>query len=527
MRRKILLKESAKNIVKIRHLLLSFSLVYPKVRIELRIRGTNYKPLVFNPTAEPKEKLAQVFTLQKVANLNKVEVKQFKNWDWSTVLPKVNSANVKHSGATDSKEKIGWDYCLFAVNGRPLNPTFPVTRKIIASINSQLSGILISKSSDGIVSSISPMWVISISSVKSQDFDIHIEPSKDDILFSDLPKVLNIISEFLSQYYQRTPVEKKQEISEESSALQDRYTLMKNITTLSTVPFSQYHDVHNQKSPQSPLLENQKNTPTSSKTLQSKTDNINRSGTPFKQHSITFTAFGAKNQELMPLISLPISFKNESSTSLRLPRQSPVQSTQSQITPPHKKGQYTPTKTNVIRRKNSVSRFGGLVSQYMSPRSSPVSANLARFSSPCVGNYPVRQNQATPQTTTDQIAKSQLSLSPSLVPQTTPAVSRAVVTRSTRVTKPVKKSMLKGQMTIPSMFAKFSGPVKYTRENTNAYWITMESIRRKGHIKFAPSFQGPQNCLASDLLLLLNSRHSSGIYKINPQMTLNGWIILE
>jgi DNA mismatch repair ATPase MutL len=526
VRRKILLKESAKNVVKIRHLILSFSLVYPKVRIELRIRGSSHKPLVFNPTAELKEKLAQVFTLQKVANLEEVETKNFRNWDWFTILPKLNSTNVEHSEAKDSsKEKIEWIYCLFAVNGRPLNPTLPVTRKVIASVNSQLSSILIPKNGNGSVSKISPVWMISISSVQSQDFDINIEPSKDDILFSDLTKVLKVISEFLNHCYQCVPVERKQKFSEDSSTLQARDELMENINNRSIFSNFQCHDGHDQTNSQQAFLEKQPTASTNSKVLQSKLRKI--SSTPFNQHSITFTAFGAQNKKCRPLTSSPISSTTGPFTRPRLPMSSPVQSSQSHAIATQKKGQYAPPKNNVVGRKNNVSRFGALISQYMSPSSSPVSATASRFSSKRAGNHTTRQKQATSRTAVHQVAKNQLPLLPSLTPPTSLAVSCTVLTRSTRVGKLAKKTMLKSQATIPSIFAKLSRPVQYVRENVDANWITMQLIRRAGHNKSTHYCKHPQNCLVSDLIMLLNNRLGNNIYEIKPRMTLNGWIILE
>lgn len=200
VRRKILFKESTKNLVKIRHLLLAYSILYPNVRLNLRVRGSAsksgpIKPLIFKETSTNKEKLAQVFGATKVSNLCEGS-KKVGSWSWTYVLPKqMQPVQLRTSEGDDAK--IIWDYSLIGVNGRPLTSTLPVTKKITFHINKRLSAFL----NGQVEKQRSAIWVLGISSVSNTDFDVNIEPSKDDLIFTDMNQLLNNIDAFLETCY--------------------------------------------------------------------------------------------------------------------------------------------------------------------------------------------------------------------------------------------------------------------------------------------------------------------------------------
>lgn len=528
MRRKILLKESGKNIVKIRHLILSFALVYPHIRFELQVKNNSQKPLVFNSTTGLKEKLAQVFAVKKLFNLEESKNQPFKNWTWTTILPKLLISEGEDKKVLGrSKEKIKWDFCLFAVNGRPLNPILPFTRKIIASINSRLSSIIFDNESLNDVSLINPMWMISISFMHFHDFDINIEPSKDDILFSNLSQVLSIIDDFLNHHYRHTSVKNKTIISDDDCKLPvDNNRMVKNVEKY--VNISYFHESLTEsiekKSLSTPLT---KNTifSSSSKIQNSPSDKSSEFGTSYTSPSIHFTPINKNLQPHKLPPSSPSSSPSRLFTDQNFPVSSPIHARSLQVNPKITASKLT--KKSAAQPGRNVLRGQKLVSQYMSTSDSatPVSLNKKGEQRTCYSKVMKKKfiSQVSPYTKTSTHSSLSLPSTP-LKPILLSHLPRA--------------SKFKKQSTIPSFFVKVSRPVRYKHENYDAEWITTESICacyksvRKSivTINFDHSIGSNldhEKSFILDFILLLKKRLGNENHGYNPRLGLDGWMILE
>lgn len=190
VRRKILLKESQKTIKGIEQLLLAYSLIYPSYRFEMTVKSNklNGNKKIFAGSKEI-EKLSGYYGIESTRNLVygvHIDENEYGTtgrpigadrsdddpWLWKYVLPKSSSSN---------KTKL---LNLLIINKRPMNPKNPMVSKIVSHVNSIIPS--------------SRIWVISIQ-IPTEYYDINIEPSKDDIQFTDFPFVLARIESFLQK----------------------------------------------------------------------------------------------------------------------------------------------------------------------------------------------------------------------------------------------------------------------------------------------------------------------------------------
>lgn len=173
-------KDPAKNLQKMKLLLLAYALLYTDVRISFRITGGGGSMML---QGTMKEKLSQVFGSSKISALTEGE-KELGGWNWRFVIPTFTGKS------TDTK--VSWDYSLFAINGIPLNPSLSVTRKIVTHVNKLLSRL-------GNIATAA--WVIAITNVDVNSYDRTVETSKDDLLFRDLDELLYRIESFIASVF--------------------------------------------------------------------------------------------------------------------------------------------------------------------------------------------------------------------------------------------------------------------------------------------------------------------------------------
>lgn len=528
VRRKILLKESGKNIVKIRHLILSFALVYPHIRFELRIKSSSQKPLVFNSTTELKEKLAQVFTVKKLLNLEESKNQLFKNWTWTTILPKLlisKSENNKVPG--NFKEKLKWEFCLFAVNGRPLNPILPFTRKIIASINSRLSSIIFDNESSNDVSLINPMWMISISFMHFHDFDINIEPSKDDILFSNLSQVLGIIDDFLNHHYHYTSVNKKT-ITPNDNCTSPVYnkSIVKKVEKYDNIScLSQSQTESSQKKSPSIALKRNNIFSAGSKTPKSPSDESSVLDTSYTSPSIHFTPINTHPQTHRLPLSSPSSSPSRLFTDPNYFVSSPMHTLPLQVN--QKVTASKLKKKSAAQPGSSIPGVQKLISQYISTSNGLIPASLNKQKKQRACHSKVMQKKSISQVSPHNKTSTQPLLSLPLTPLKPISLSQSPTA-----------GRFKKQSTIPSFFGKVSRSVRYVHDKFDAEWITTESIcayyksSRRSFVTADFDYSIGSNLdheksFVPDFILLLTRRLVNECHEYNPRLGPDGWMILE
>lgn len=174
------MKEASKSCKAIKELLLVYSLANSQCSFELVIVSANLTRAkqVYSGHSLI-QKLSNFYGIKATKHLFEGKYKDPESnkgegvWEWEYALP---------YEAYSSPMTILFN--AFCINGRPMNPKNPVIRKIVSKIN-------------GIVKS-SVIWYISLR-VPSEYYDINIEPSKDDVQFTDYDLVMAKLELFLDR----------------------------------------------------------------------------------------------------------------------------------------------------------------------------------------------------------------------------------------------------------------------------------------------------------------------------------------
>lgn len=170
VRRKILLKEAKHTVSLIEKYLLTYSLVHD-IQFDLTIR---YPRKIFRRKYGGNtmiERLNKVYTVQQLKGLRNGTYKDPSGeWVWTYAIPYQES---------DSKKLLN----LLIVNKRPMNNDNPIVKKVVEHFNNLLPS--------------SHLWVISLT-VPTRYYDINIEPSKDDVQFTDMSFLFDKFQELLT-----------------------------------------------------------------------------------------------------------------------------------------------------------------------------------------------------------------------------------------------------------------------------------------------------------------------------------------
>ncbi|EON96897.1 putative dna mismatch repair protein mutl protein [Phaeoacremonium minimum UCRPA7] len=201
VREQLAMKERQKAIMKIKELLPSYALARPNLRISFKVlkmdrMGWSYAP---RPQARVQEAVLQIFgsglASQYVFVTNSLPIESSGSEDGSIIGDLELRAFLPKPKADPSKLSKG---AYISVDSRPVNPTRGTMRKLVSAFKTHLSTAM------GDIDSTKPVR----DSFMQLDilcptgwYDPNVEPSKDDVIFSDERKLLDAFNSLCAQVY--------------------------------------------------------------------------------------------------------------------------------------------------------------------------------------------------------------------------------------------------------------------------------------------------------------------------------------
>lgn len=205
VREQVVVNEAPQNLAKIRHVLQTYALGRPHIRLSFRVLGGSSKhSWMYSPVngASIKEAIVQVFGTELMSQcLTRVICSSAEETDCDggqekdkftieAVLPKPD--------ATPSKISKG---AFFSVDSRPVSTRRGTMKKLLASFRLQLSKAL--GTEDGQRTLRDPFIQVNIK-CSAGSYDPNIEPSKDEVLFANESRLTDLFEKLCSEMYANT-----------------------------------------------------------------------------------------------------------------------------------------------------------------------------------------------------------------------------------------------------------------------------------------------------------------------------------
>lgn len=188
MRKGIATKQVTKTLTDLKHLLQSYALARPVIRLSLRVIGAKSEKSNFiyapRPGAGPEDAVLKVVG-RDVSSQCSWSIWEQNGYELRTCLPRIDAEPTKISGTG----------VFISIDGRPVSSTKGIARKITKLFREHLSA------ADRHPESISNPFVRMDISCPCESYDANIEPSKDDVLFNDSQAILSVVESLLRNTY--------------------------------------------------------------------------------------------------------------------------------------------------------------------------------------------------------------------------------------------------------------------------------------------------------------------------------------
>lgn len=207
VRKKITTDNIQKSIADVKHLLQAYSLARPQIRLSFGILGDNKAPWSYSPVGTPtvrdaafqvlgKDLATQYTTVtldEPASSPNNKLVEELTEHEVSRIsveafLPK------KDADLSKACKKGGF----VSVDGRPMAPGRGIMKKVVAAIRARFNTVHHSESPQ---SGVSNVFIQLDIRCPPGIYDINVSPTKDEVLFTDESRVLEVIDCLLETAY--------------------------------------------------------------------------------------------------------------------------------------------------------------------------------------------------------------------------------------------------------------------------------------------------------------------------------------